>query len=81
MIIDDKFTTLSSHDKFTNLKIEFITITFSTNTKKTIHVIIMYKPSTMLVSIFMNQLQKLLNLMLTYYPTIIMGDFNIDMFD
>ncbi len=32
-------------------------------------------------SIFINQLQKLLNLMLTYFLVIIMGDFNIDMFD
>jgi len=76
MIIYDKFTTLSSHETFINLKIEFIT-----NTKKTIHVIAIYKPSTILFSTFINQLQKLLNLMLTYYPTIIMGDFNTDMFD
>jgi len=81
MIIYDKFTTLSSHETFINLIIEFITNTFNTNTKKIIHVIAIYKPSTMLFSTFMNQLQKLLNLMLTYYPTIIMGGFNIDMFD
>jgi hypothetical protein len=82
MIIYDKFTTLSSHETFSNLKIEFITITFSTNTKKKpIHVKAIYKPSIMLFSIFINQLQKLLNLMLTYFLAIIMGDFNIDMFD
>jgi hypothetical protein len=45
MIIYDKFTTLSSHETFSNLKIEFITITFNTNTKKTIHVIAIHKPS------------------------------------
>jgi endonuclease/exonuclease/phosphatase family metal-dependent hydrolase len=35
----------------------------------------------MIFSTFINQLQKLLDIMPTYCPTIIMGDFNIDMFD
>jgi len=49
--------------------------------KKVIHVIAMHKSSTSLFSTFINQLQKLLDVMPTYCPTIIMGDFNIDMFD
>jgi hypothetical protein len=81
MVIYDKFKTLSSHETFTILGVEFITSTFNTNTKKVIHVIAMYKSSTSLFSTFINQLQKLLDVMPTYCPTIIMGDFNIDMFD
>jgi endonuclease/exonuclease/phosphatase family metal-dependent hydrolase len=79
MIIYDKFTTLSSHETFIILRAEIITTTFNTNTKKTIHIIAIHKPSTLLVSTFINQLQKLLNLMSTYCPTVVMDDFNIDM--
>jgi endonuclease/exonuclease/phosphatase family metal-dependent hydrolase len=60
---------------------EFITTTFNTNTKKVIHVIAIYKRSTLLFSTFINQLQKFLDVMPTYCPTVIMGDFNIDMFN
>jgi len=60
---------------------EFITTTFNTNTGKAIHVIAIYKPSTLLFSTFINQLQMLLDVMPTYCPIVIMGDFNIDMFD
>jgi len=63
------------------LGVEFITTTFNTNTKKLIHVIAIYKSSTLLFSTFINQLQKLLDVMPTYCPTVIMGDFNIDMFN
>ncbi len=34
MVIYDKFKTLSSHETFTILGVEFITSTFNTNTKK-----------------------------------------------
>jgi hypothetical protein len=80
MVIYDKFTTLSSHETFTILGVEFITTTFNANIRKAIDVIAIYKPSTLLFSTFINQLQKLLDVMPTYYPTVIMGDFNIDMF-
>ncbi len=76
-----KFTTLSSHETFTILGAGFITTTFNTNTRKAIHVIVIYKLSTLLFLTFINQLQKLLDLMPTYCLTIIMGDFSIDMFD
>ncbi len=53
----------------------------NTNTKKVIHIIGIYKSPTLLFSTFINQLQKLLDVMPTYCPTVIMGDLNIDMFD
>jgi endonuclease/exonuclease/phosphatase family metal-dependent hydrolase len=37
---------------------------------------VIYKPST-----FINKISKLFDLTLTYCPTIIMGDFNIDMYN
>jgi hypothetical protein len=46
MIIYDNFTTLSSHETFTYLGVEYIATTFNVNTRKAIHVITIYKPST-----------------------------------
>jgi hypothetical protein len=56
MVIYDKFTTLSSHETFIILGVEFITTTFNANTRKTIHVITICKPSTFYFSTFTNQL-------------------------
>jgi len=63
------------------LEVKFITTTFNINRRKVIHVMAIYKPSKLLFPTFINQLQKPLDVMSTYCPTIIMGDFNIDMFD
>jgi uncharacterized protein YsxB (DUF464 family) len=76
MIIYDKFITLSSHETSCILGVEFIT-TFNINTRNVLHIIAIYKLSALLFSTFMNQLQKLLDIMITYCPTIIRGDFNI----
>jgi hypothetical protein len=81
MVIHDKFITLSSHETFIVLGVKFITTTFNTNIRKAIHVIAIYQPSTLLFSTIINQLQKLLDVMPTYYPIVIMGDSNIDMFN
>jgi hypothetical protein len=70
LIIYDKFITLSSHETSTILGVEFIT-TLNINTRKIIHIITIYKPSTLLLSTFMNQLQKLLDVMIAYCSTII----------
>ncbi len=52
MIIYDNFTTLSSHETFTYLGVEYIATTFNVNTRKAIHVITIYKPSTLTFSMF-----------------------------
>jgi len=62
MIIYDNFTTLSSHEAFTCLGIEYITTTFNANIRKAIH-IATYIPSTLSLSMFTIHLQKFLNLM------------------
>jgi len=81
MIIYDNFTTLSSHETFTSLGVEYIATTFNVDTRKAIHIIVMYKPSTLSLSMFKIHLQKLLDLMPISCPTIIISDFNINMFD
>ncbi len=77
MIIYDNFTTLSSHETFTLLEAEYIAATFDANTRKAIHIITIYKPSTLSLSMFIIHLQKFLNLMPISCPMIIICDFNI----
>jgi hypothetical protein len=52
IIYNDNFTTLSSHETLIAFEVEYIIKTFNANTKKVIHEIIIYKPSTLLFSIF-----------------------------
>jgi hypothetical protein len=81
MIIYDNFTTLSPHETFTSLKAEYIATTFNANTKKAIHIIAIYRPSTLSLSMFIIHLQMFLDLMPISCFTIIIGDFNVDMLD
>jgi hypothetical protein len=68
MIIYDNFTTLSSHETFTSLGVEYIATTFNANTRKAIHIIAIYKPSTLSLSMFIIHLQKFLDLMPIFVP-------------
>lgn len=52
IIYNDNFTTLSSHEAFIAFEVEYIIKTFNANTKKVIHEITIYKPSTLLFSTF-----------------------------
>ncbi len=81
MIIYDNFTTLSSHETFTSLGAKYIATTFNANTRKAIHIIIIYRPSLLSLSMFIIHLQKFLDLMPISCPMIIIGDFNINMFE
>jgi hypothetical protein len=81
MIIYGNFTTLSSHETFTSLGVEYIVATFNANTRKVIHIITMYKPSTLSLSMFIIHLQKFLDLMPISCPMIIINNFNINRFD
>jgi hypothetical protein len=49
MIIYDNFTTLSSHETFTSLEVEYIVATFNANTRKAIHIITIYKFSNIIL--------------------------------
>jgi hypothetical protein len=62
MIMHDNVITLSSHETFVDLGVEYIATKFNANTRKTIHIIAIYKPSTLLFSTFILQLQEFLDL-------------------
>jgi hypothetical protein len=59
------------------LGIEYIATTFNANTRKAIHIIAIFIPSTLSLSMFIIHLKKFLDLMLVSCPTIIIGDINI----
>jgi exonuclease III len=81
MIIYDNSTTLSSHETFTSLGVEYIAATLNANIRKAIDIIAIYIPSTLSLSMFIIHLQKFLDLMPISCRTIIIGDFNINMYD
>ncbi len=81
MIIYDNFTTFSLNETFTSLKDKYIAATFNANTRHAIHIITIYKPSTLSLSMFKIHLQKFFDLMPISCPTIIIGCFNINMLD
>jgi hypothetical protein len=63
MIIYDNFTKLSSHEILTFLGFEYIATTFNANIKKAIHIIAIYRPPTLYLSMFIIHFQKFLDLM------------------
>jgi hypothetical protein len=79
MIIYDNFTTLSSHETFTSLRVEYIVTTFNANTRNVSHIIKIYKLSTLSLLMFKIHLQKFFDLMPISCPTIIIDDSNINM--
>ncbi len=81
VIIYDNFTNLSSHKTFTSLRVEYIAATFNVNTRMIIHIITIYKPSTLSLSVFKIHLQKFLDVMPISCPMIIISNFNIVMLD
>jgi hypothetical protein len=81
MIIYDNLTTLSSEESFTSLGVKYIVATFNANTRKAIHIITIYRPSTLSLSMSIIHLQFFLDLMPILCPMMIISDFNIDMFD
>jgi hypothetical protein len=81
MIIYDNFTTLSSHETVTSLGVEYIATTFNAYTRKAIHIVAIYRFSTLSLSMFVIHLRRILDLMPISCPMIIIGNFNIDMFN
>jgi hypothetical protein len=76
----DRLTELI-YETFVDLGVEYIATTFNVNTRKTIHIITIYKPLALLFSTFILHFQKFLDLMPTFCHTIVIGDVNIDMLD
>ncbi len=81
MIIYDNFTTLSSHETFTSLGLNILQQHSMQIQERLFIKYKHYRPSTLSLSMFIIHLQKFLDLMPISCPMIIIGNFNINMFD
>ena len=81
MIVYDNHTKLFFHETCFVLGAQFIVASCNTNTRKSIHIRALYRPSTLCVITFLNHLRHFLSTMPTSCPTTILGDFNINMFN
>jgi endonuclease/exonuclease/phosphatase family metal-dependent hydrolase len=57
---------------------KYMTTTFNINTRKTIHIICVYRIHSCLVSTFLKKFQTIIQHCPKHCPIIIMGDFNVD---
>ncbi len=70
---------LSQTTSTTNSIAEFITTSFNKNTRENLYIIVVYKPPKMKILYSNSILETILKDMPKDYPTILVGDFNINM--
>jgi len=79
MMFYDNTMFLSQTTSTTNSSAEFITTSFNKNTRENIYIIVVYKPPKMKILYSNSILETILKDMPKDYPTILVGDFNINM--
>jgi hypothetical protein len=62
-----------------NSNIELLIVFFNENTLQVLYIIAIYQPPQMNTNFFISILEKIVTIFFTNYPTIIIGDFNINM--
>ncbi len=67
------------HTKYKKNCIEIIVTTFNINTRRTIHVVAIYKPMTTHIQSFFQLLENIYVKASHHFPTIFIGNFNVDM--
>ncbi len=77
MMMHDIHMHLDSFNTISNVGSKYIT-TFNINTRKTIHIVCVYKTHSCSISTFLNNLQTIIQQYPEHYPIIIMGDFNVN---
>jgi exonuclease III len=80
MLLYDKNIVLNSCEFVTMSRSKFIVASFNTNTHQTIHIIVIYKPPSLSLTIFLSTLQELISKSPTNCPIVALGDFNVDVF-
>jgi hypothetical protein len=81
LMLYDKNMTLNSYEITTIDGSEYIMATFNSKTRNAIHVISVYKAHNCSITTFLKALQNLIQKSIARCPTIILGDFNIDILD
>jgi len=79
MILYDKMLMLSNITSTTNASVKFISASFNQNTWEVIHVSAVYKPLEMQIAYFISILKTILKKIPIDCPTIVIGDFNVNM--
>jgi hypothetical protein len=79
IILYDDNVSLIHNTTMTHSKVEFNTAFFNNNTCDALYVIIVYKPPKMQLSHFDYMLETFIHKMPSNCPTMIIGDFNIDL--
>jgi hypothetical protein len=71
MLLYDITIILESSESITNYGVEFIVATFNKTTRQAIHIVVVYKPPSLLLTTFLSTLEKLISNSSTICPTII----------
>ncbi len=77
MLLYDRNIVFDSCEFVTMYGLELIVSSFNTNTCQTIHIIVVYKPPSLSLTIF-STLQELILKSPTICPIVVLGDFNVD---
>jgi hypothetical protein len=78
MVLNDKMVTLTKKKLLTNSGFEFITTLLNHNTREALYLIAVYKPPKMHINNFCCILETIIKQMPQNIPTIIIGDFNVN---
>jgi hypothetical protein len=78
MMLYDIHMHLDSFNTKTNDGSKYTATIFNINTRKSIHIVRVYRAHSCSISTFLNKLQIIIQHSLEHYPIIIMEDFNVD---
>jgi exonuclease III len=78
MLLYDRNIVLDSCECVIMSRSKFLATSFNTNTCRAIHIIAIYKPPSLSLTIFLSTLRKLISKSSTICPIVVLGDFNVD---
>jgi endonuclease/exonuclease/phosphatase family metal-dependent hydrolase len=81
MLLYNKHINLYSTNTKIYLGLEIIIVTFNNQSQHAIHVIVIHKPFTLPLTHFFNALKQTMLILPQNCPTIVLGDFNVNMLD
>jgi len=79
MLLYDRNIVFDSCEFVTMFGLEFIVASFNTNTRRIVHIIVVYKPPSLSLTIC-STLQELISKSPTICPIVVLRDFNVDVF-
>jgi hypothetical protein len=80
MLLYDRSIVLDSCETVIMSGLKFIVASFNTSTRRIVHIIVVYKPPSLSLTIFLSTLQELISKSPTICPIVVLGDFTMDVF-